>query len=161
MNGDSEILKWFRGLTAREQGLVAALGALCLVLACVYIGLLPGLDAMRNAESRRRAAAVELSEVRDLANEVTWSRARAAEVPLERTPDIMSEAASDYGVELLRTRTEDGVVYANVSAINSGTILKWVAEVSSRAAIGSRSLAISRAQDGRIVSEVAFTRSTS
>jgi type II secretory pathway component PulM len=148
---------WTR-LTPRERLLVAILGGLAVTIGAIWFGLLPGLDAVSAAESRRNRAAAETAYVQQLAGQVTAARERAAALDVAGAQPVIADAALEYGLQLLSSTVENGDIRVEVDAPGSARLLEWLDVASARAAFGVRSMTLRRGEGGALVAVIQFSR---
>jgi type II secretory pathway component PulM len=147
-------------LTPRERLLVSILFGLMLVIGAVWFALLPGLDAVSAAESRRARASDERAYIAQLADQLTAARASAADLPDDQAPALISEAALEFGVQVLSATPEGAGVRIQVDAPNATQLLAWVDAASARASVGVRTIGLQRGEAGALVADVLFSRET-
>lgn len=149
---------WAR-MSPRERTLVGVAVALSAVIAAVYLGVLPGLDAARSAESRRDRAAAELVAVRNLAAEAAALSNAAATAPEGDAMAAVGALAADAGLqlsELTNAGAPTNDIVARVSAPSSAAILRWVSAVQSQTGIGARTFSLSAAPADGVIATVTF-----
>ena len=150
---------WKR-LTARERLLIQILAGMMLVSGAVWLMLLPGLDAVSAAESRRSRAAGELAYVQQLSAEVTGARTQAAGLDVTTAAPLIADTALEFGLQLLTSTIEGGDLKVEVDAPGSARLLEWVDAASARAAMGVRAIHLRRGEAGALLATVHFSRSS-
>ncbi len=144
----SGLASYWNNLSSRERWLIGGAAAGAAVLGSIYLGLLPGLNASRSAESRRAHALSELAQVRLLAGELAAMRAAARDLPEGDAQVIATDIAARHDVTIIQSSAADGGMEASVEAPASANVLNWISGLSASTGLGVTRFSISRGGAG-------------
>ena len=123
-NGASIVGRW-NALSSRERLLIGVMGALVIIIGCVYLLLLPGLDAARSSQDRRERAQASVQAVRGLAHEVSALRERGASATNEQLKDSAVALAESYGIRANHAEATGADIVLDLSAPSANALLEW------------------------------------
>lgn len=159
MSGASSISGYWNKLSAREKVLIGVAGVVAAVLGAIYLGLLPGMNAARSAESRRAHAITELANVQGLANELAAMRAAALGLPEGDANALAQDLAVRHGVTIIQSGGTDGGLEASVEATTSANVLNWIGDLSANTGLGVKRFTLTRGGAG-VVATISLQRAS-
>lgn len=148
-------MTWWRGLTRREQLLVAIMMVL-LVVVGLWLGVLRPLAALdADIAARQTAAELALADVSSMGRQIRAARqAPQASGPLLERVRLSGDAAG-LTLEQLE-KTGNGSVTLRIAAVRSPALLHWLAELESREAAVVERLSATRNEDASLAVDLAL-----
>lgn len=152
---------WWRGLSLREQRLLAGLGII-LALMIVWLLLLRPLSAaVDDSQNRHARAVLQLHQVRAAAAEAD-RLAAAAPRRTDGRPvrDIVAASAAAAGLDLTSVQPEAGGVMFAVAAARPTFLFGWIAALDRETGLKPDRVAILRNDDATVSAQIGYAAET-